>query len=107
LLFVARVDAAREPIERKHFDGRAALEKIAAFYRTIAEDRHVTIDCTGEGAIYGDPVLFSRAVSNLVDNALRFTPDGGTIQISIAVNATHSEVAVRDERERAPPPRAL
>jgi two-component system, OmpR family, heavy metal sensor histidine kinase CusS len=96
LLFVARADAAREPIERKQFDGRAALEKIATFYRTIAEDRHVTINCTGEGEIYGDPVLFSRAVSNLVDNALRFTPDRGTIQISIAARATHSEVAVSD-----------
>ncbi len=96
LLFVARADAAREPIERKQFDGRAALEKIATFYRTIAEDRHVTINCTGEGEIYGDPVLFSRAVSNLVDNALRFTPDGGTVQISIAARAKHSEVAVSD-----------
>ncbi len=96
LLFVARADAAREPIERKQFDGRAALEKIAAFYRTIAEDRRVTINCTGEGEIYGDPVLFGRAVSNLVDNALRFTPDGGAIQLSIAARATHSEVAVSD-----------
>jgi two-component system heavy metal sensor histidine kinase CusS len=96
LLFVARVDAAREPIERKLFDGRAAVEKLAAFYQTIAEDRHVTINCTGECEIYGDPVLFSRAVSNLVDNALRFTPEGGTIQISIRVKAVHSEVAVSD-----------
>src|SRR5438309_5927169 len=96
LLFVARVDAAREPIERKQFDGRAALEKIATFYQTIAEDRHVTINCTGEGEIYGDPVLLSRAVSNLVDNALRFTPDGGAIQLSIAARPTHSEVTVAD-----------
>ncbi len=96
LLFVARVDAARESIERKEFDGRAAVEKIAAFYRTIAEDRHIAINCTGEGEIYGDPVLFGRAVSNLVDNALRFTPDGGTIQISITVKAAHSEVTVSD-----------
>ena len=96
LLFVARTDAAREPIERKQFDGRAALEKIATFYRPIAEDRRVTINCTGEGEIHGDPVLFSRAVSNLVDNALRFTPDGGAIQFSVAARAAHSEVAVSD-----------
>src|SRR6266498_274898 len=96
LLFVARVDAAREPVERREFDGRAAVEKIATFYRTIAEDRHVAINCTGEGEIYGDPVLFGRAVSKLVDNALRFTPDGGTIQISITVKAARSEVTVSD-----------
>ena len=96
LLFVARVDAAREPVERTLFDGRAAVEKIATFYRAIAEDRHIAINCTGEGEIYGDPVLFGRAVSNLVDNALRFTPDGGTIQISITGKGAHSEVTVSD-----------
>jgi two-component system heavy metal sensor histidine kinase CusS len=96
LLFVARVDAARESVERKLFDARAAVEKIAAFYRTIAEERHVAIHCSGEGKIYADPVLFERAVSNLVDNALRFTPDGGEIKISIMVRDAHSEIAVSD-----------
>jgi two-component system heavy metal sensor histidine kinase CusS len=96
LLFVARVDAASEPIERKLFDGRAALEKIAAFYQTVAEDRHIAIHCIGEGEICADPVLFGRAASNLVDNALRFTPEGGEIKISIAIRDTLSEVAVSD-----------
>jgi len=97
LLFVARVDAARESIERQLLDARAAVEKIATFYRTLAEDRHVAIHCSGEGQIYADPVLFERAVSNLVDNALRFTPEGGTIQISITVKAAHSQVTVSDD----------
>jgi two-component system heavy metal sensor histidine kinase CusS len=96
LLFVARVDAAREPVQRKSFDGRVATEKIAAFYRTIAEDRNVAINCTGEVEFYADPILFERAVSNLVDNALRFTPDGGKIQIVIEGNAKHSKVVVSD-----------
>jgi two-component system heavy metal sensor histidine kinase CusS len=96
LLFVARVDAAREPIQRKLFDGRAAAEKIAMFYRTIAEDRHIAIDCSGETEFYADPVLFERAVSNLVDNALRFTRGGGAIQILIAGNAKDSKVVVSD-----------
>src|SRR4029453_1269101 len=96
LLFVARVDAARGSIERKLFDARAAVEKIATFYRTLAEDRHVAIHCSGEGEAYADPVLFERAVSNLVDNALRFTPENGKIQISVTVTAAHSEVTVSD-----------
>jgi two-component system heavy metal sensor histidine kinase CusS len=96
LLFVARVDAAREPIQRESFDGRAAAEKIATFYRTVAEDRHVAINCTGAGEIYADLVLFERVVSNLVDNALRFTADGGEIRILITIHDTHSEVVVSD-----------
>lgn len=96
LLFVARADAAREPIERKTFDGRAAVEKIASFYRTVAEERQIAVGCSGNGQIYADPVLFERAVGNLLDNALRFTPDRGSIQISIHADATNSEVIISD-----------
>jgi two-component system heavy metal sensor histidine kinase CusS len=96
LLFVARADAAREPVARKQFDARAAVEKIAAFYETIAEDRHVVINCSGHGQISADPALFERAVGNLVDNALRFTPENGSIQIALTDHATDFEVAVSD-----------
>ncbi len=96
LLFVARADAAREPIERKSLDGRAAAEKIATFYQNVAEDRQIAITCSGQGEIYADPVLFQRAVGNLLDNALRFTPDHGSIEISIVPGPEFSEVIVTD-----------
>jgi two-component system, OmpR family, heavy metal sensor histidine kinase CusS len=96
LLFVARVDAAREPIARGRFDARATVEKIAAFYQMVADDRHVAISCSGEGQIYADPALFERAVGNLVDNALRFTPENGSIQIAVAEHGANFEVAVSD-----------
>ena len=96
LLFVARVDAAREPIARKRFDARAAVEKIAEFYQTVADDHHVTINCSGDGQIYADPDLFERALGNLLDNALRFTPENGSIQIALSQHEADFEVAIRD-----------
>jgi two-component system heavy metal sensor histidine kinase CusS len=96
LLFVARVDAAREPIARKCFDARAAVEKIAAFYQTVADDHSVTISCSGDGQIYGDPDLFERALGNLLDNALRFTPAHGLIHIGLSKRNADFEVAVSD-----------
>jgi two-component system heavy metal sensor histidine kinase CusS len=97
LLFVARVDAARESIARKQFDARAAIEKIATFYQTVADDHHVTISCSGAGQIYADPDLFERAVGNLLDNALRFTPENGSIQIALSKHDSGFEVAVSDD----------
>jgi len=96
LLFVARVDAAREPIARKWFDARAAIEKIAAFYQTVADDHNVTINCSGDGQIYADPDLFERALGNLLDNALRFTPAHGSIHIGLSKRHADFEVAVSD-----------
>jgi two-component system heavy metal sensor histidine kinase CusS len=97
LLFVARVDAAREPIARKRFDARGAVEKIAEFYQTAADDHHVTITCSGNGEICADPDLFERAVGNLLDNALRFTAEHGAIQIAVSKHNSDFEVAVRDD----------
>jgi two-component system, OmpR family, heavy metal sensor histidine kinase CusS len=96
LLFVARVDAAREPIARKRFDARAAVEKIAAFYQTAADDHHVAISCSGSGQVYADPDLFERAIGNLLDNALRFTPEHGSIHIALSKRDADFEVAVSD-----------
>jgi two-component system heavy metal sensor histidine kinase CusS len=96
LLFLARAEAAEGHIQETLFDGRAAVEKIAAFYEPLAEEHHVTITCAGEGDIRADPMLFGRAVSNLVENALRFTAAGGTIVISIVVRPEQAEISVKD-----------
>ena len=96
LLFVARADAAREPIARKRFDARAAVEKIAEFYQTVADDHHVTINCSGDGQIYADPDLFERAVGNLLDNALRFTAEHGSIRVAVSKHNSDFEVTVSD-----------
>lgn len=96
LLFLARAEAAEEHIKRSLINGREAVEKIAAFYEPIADERQTTISCHGEGEVFADPLLFGRAVSNLVENALRFTSAGGEIRILVQRNATNSQVAVKD-----------
>jgi two-component system heavy metal sensor histidine kinase CusS len=96
LLFLARAEAAERNIQRELFSGRAALEKIAVFYEPLAEEHQTAISCTGEGDVDADPMLFGRAVSNLVENALRYTSAGGTIQISLAAGVTDSQISVAD-----------
>jgi two-component system heavy metal sensor histidine kinase CusS len=96
LLFLARAEAADRQVQPTRFDGRAALEKIANYYETAAEERGITVSCKGEGDIDADPLLFGRAISNLVENALHFTPDAGHIQINLTAAPTHSEVSVED-----------
>ena len=103
LLFLARAESAREQIKRTKFDARAAIEKIAAFYQTVAEDRNITLDCQGNGEVDADSLLFTRAVNNLVDNAMRFTPAGGRITISIKNHDNVSDVAVSDDGRGIPP----
>lgn len=107
LLFVARADAAEQQIQPLLFDGRVALDKIAAYYETVAEERHIEIICEGRGEVYGDRGMFERAVGNLVDNSLRYVGEGGKIELALSVTRDETIVTVSDngagiEREHLP-----
>jgi two-component system heavy metal sensor histidine kinase CusS len=103
LLFLARAEAVDRQIERKVFAAGPAIEKIAAYYRTIAEERGISITNKGEGEVCADALLFDRALSNLLDNALRFTPNGGKITIATETKPNHIELAVEDTGCGIPP----
>ena len=96
LLFLARAEAADRSIQPTRFDARAEIEKIAEFYRPVADERAIALVCNGSADIHADAVLFRRAVSNLLDNAIRYTPDSGRISIELARRNGHVEVAVQD-----------
>lgn len=96
LLFLARAEATDRQIERVRFDARAAVEEIADYYRAAAEDRHVAIACTGQGHVCAEPMLFRRALGNIIDNALRFAPNEGRIDIAVHENNYGTEIIVRD-----------
>jgi two-component system, OmpR family, heavy metal sensor histidine kinase CusS len=96
LLFLARSESAEQQIARSLFNARAEIEKTVSFYQTLAEDRHITISATGDGEIFADPILFNRAIGNLIDNAFRFTPDKGKIEIAIRTIDRGVEISVSD-----------
>jgi two-component system heavy metal sensor histidine kinase CusS len=96
LLFLARTEAAEGHLQLASFDGRAAIEKIAAFCEPIAEEQKLTIRCRGQATVVADEMLFGRAVNNLVENATRHTPSGGTIEIALTKRDGHTEVSVTD-----------
>jgi two-component system heavy metal sensor histidine kinase CusS len=96
LLFLARTEAAEGQLQRTSFDARAAIERIAAFHEPIAEEQKLAIRCQGEGTLSADEMLFSRALNNLVENAVHHTPAGGAIDVSIENRGANFEVSVKD-----------
>ena len=95
LLFLARAETSGS-LNRQLFDGRAAIEKVREFYEALAQDQGVELGSEGEGQVYAEPVLFRRALINLITNALRFTPSGGRVAVSLQHRDGASEVAVAD-----------
>lgn len=88
MLFLAYADSAPADIERQELDGRQEIERLREFFEPVAEERQIRIECVGEGAVYANTVLFRRALSNLISNAVRHSPNGGKVMIAIDRRAT-------------------
>ena len=84
LLFLARAEGAQLPLQWEKFNGRVKLDRIRDFFEAMAEEQGVPLTCQGQAMLVADRILLRRAVSNLVANALRYTPKGGNILLAIA-----------------------
>ncbi len=97
LLFLARTDGSKITITRAPCDVQKSIEGVREFYEALAEDRGVEVCCEGAGVVNADPVLFRQAVSNLLSNALNYTPRGGRVVIRAdAHNDGPFEIRVSD-----------
>lgn len=96
LLFLARAEAADRKIEPVRFDGAAALAKLVSFYGMLAEEKNIALHCAGDGEIIADPILFDRAIGNLLENALRYTPANGAITLRLKQQGNQTLVEVTD-----------
>jgi signal transduction histidine kinase len=74
------------------------LREVGDLYEPIAEDRHVTlrIEAADEAAVHGDRDLLFEAVANLVDNAVKFTPAGGRVELALLRRDGETVIRVSD-----------
>lgn len=65
---------------------RDVLDQIAELFDALAEDKSVqlAVQCEPTDAIYADPDLLFEGLSNLVDNAIKFTPAGGCVTVKLS-----------------------
>jgi two-component system, OmpR family, heavy metal sensor histidine kinase CusS len=94
MLFLARADDPQMKIAAASIDARAEVEKICEFFQVVADDSGVLIRCTGDAKIFADPLLFRRAIGNLLSNALRHTPRGGEIVLEVKSEPRGATTAV-------------
>ena len=79
-----------------------ALEEIARqaveIFRPTAEDAGVRLEASlGEPVlVQGETAKIQRAVANLIDNALKFTPRGGVVRVAVSATPAHAMFSVQD-----------
>jgi heavy metal sensor kinase len=105
LLFLCREDAGLVPIARQPVNLREVVEDVAEHMRVVAEERGVTLQAEGVApcSIQGDEDQLRRLLFNLVDNAIKFTPEWGTVRIETTRGDAEARIVVTDSGIGIPP----
>lgn len=98
LLRIARVESGAY---RSAFAPVAIAEivrDVCELYQAAAEEREVRLSCASASTrtIFGDRELIAQALTNLLDNALKFTPEQGRIDVTLVDTETGIELCVTD-----------
>jgi signal transduction histidine kinase len=99
LLRIAEIEAGSRRSAFAPFDLAPLLADLAELYGAAAEERDLRLETElpSELSSYGDRELIQQAVANLLDNAVKFSPEGGVLRLSAAPVPGGIEIAVADQ----------
>jgi signal transduction histidine kinase len=98
LLDVSRIEQGRLRLERGMLDLGALACQTVAEIQTMSSQQRFDIQCPDTPLwITGDPLRLEQVLYNLLGNAMKYSPDGGPISVSITAQDDTVSVAIRDE----------
>lgn len=106
ILDTAKIESGRMTLNPKPLDFPAMLDRMRSLYAIQAEMRGVVFACSAAEpprALECDVDLIERVVMNLVSNALKFTPRGGKVALSVEFPGNLARFAVSDTGPGIPP----
>jgi signal transduction histidine kinase len=98
LLFVAQSEAGRMTLEHEPLSLRELVENAVSAAAPTAQSQSIdlTFTCRDDGDVVGDDQRLAQVIDNLLSNALKFTPPGGSVNVTVTTDRDTVLVEVAD-----------
>jgi heavy metal sensor kinase len=98
LIALSKLDAGEAQSEWMRFNLETVAKATAEQMTLLADDKRISITCEADGpvAVDGDRARIKQVVVNLLDNAIKYTPEGGAVHLRIVAAGRHAVLEVTD-----------
>jgi heavy metal sensor kinase len=98
MLMISKTESGVNKLSHEEIDLAGLIREACELFEPTAEDKGVTLggDVPNKSHLIGDTRMIQRMLSNLLDNAIKYTPSGGSVTVSITENETDVLVSVKD-----------
>ncbi|MDX1374956.1 MAG: phosphate regulon sensor histidine kinase PhoR [Burkholderiales bacterium] len=97
LLTLSALESSQTPSDEQEIDMRPLCERLVEEAQALSAGRHeVVAEVTGDAGLYGSESELTSAFSNLVSNAIRYSPDGGRVRIRWRIDDGRGVFSVSD-----------
>jgi two-component system heavy metal sensor histidine kinase CusS len=83
MLFLAKADNKQVVLNKEDVKLHTEVASLFDFYDALASDVGISLGLSGTATVFADRLMIQRALSNLLSNAIRFTPRGMAIKVGI------------------------
>ncbi|MBQ0744259.1 MAG: heavy metal sensor histidine kinase [Pseudomonas sp.] len=96
LLFLARCVQPQQSLERRATDLHALAARLCDYFEGMAEDQQLTLSNLCDGQLLVEPEMLTRALANLIANAIRYADPGSTISIASRIEDSQTIISVHN-----------
>ena len=105
LLLLSQSESGQIPMNKTVLDMTMLAAEIVDQFQIPAEEHHLTLSLSGEEKVLceADRTQIERVITNLLANAIKYTPSGGWVRVEVSKNGTEVHLAVEDSGVGIPP----
>jgi len=98
MLMISKAEAGVDHLTREEIDLAGVVQEACRLFEPTAEDKGIALSChlPDESRFLGDTRMIQRMLSNLLDNAIKYTPPGGSVSVSVSENHGQVVLSVED-----------
>jgi len=97
LLDLSRLESGGWMARPEVMEVGSLVHDLLAEVPSAAQEKDLSLTVRGEGRVIADPQGLEQVLKNLIDNAIRYTPEGGTIRITITEEGETVRIGVEDD----------